>query len=283
MSIISLLALTHIETVCFDLHVLYEDKFVIDKETHLKQLTETDTYYSTGLTVLDKLLLGGMKTGSIIEIIGPPASGKTQLVNTIAASFCEKANICYYIDTKMDFKAVRMERIVSSRVDNSEGNKVLERIKVQRLFSLTGLIDCLNYFFDKISTGSPKLLIIDSFVALCAEYSGKAYGEGQALIEKVASILRKLAIKRDFIILVTSIPRKHGNIWNNLPSHKVSVDRLVTDPIKLQESLVRNDARRVITLIDGPTELMTLQRKYVFSITDQGCVVVQNSKNSSGQ
>lgn len=288
MSSITTLRIHEIKQIITDLKCDHGDEIETKKECHLQLLQDTTKYIPTGLAIMDKLLNGGMQTGSIIEINGPPAGGKTQLVNTITANFCAEGHRCYYIDTKMDFSAIRSERIVSSKVEESEVLNVLARILVQRTFKLPELIECLDYLFDIAVTNNEtaQLVVIDSLSALTADYVGGDYQELQALIDQFVKGVRKLAIKRNFIVLFTTIPSKSGGAghsWEKLPSHKLYVDRVVTDPEKLVSSVVRNDPRRILELLKGPEDLMTSKRKFIFTINDNGCVVTAQDSQDNEQ
>lgn len=69
---------------------------------------------TTGSRELDKLLGGGIETGSITEIFGEFRSGKTQLCHTLAVT-CQLPvsqgggeGKCLYIDTEGTFRPERL-------------------------------------------------------------------------------------------------------------------------------------------------------------------------------
>lgn len=255
---------------------VYQKSLLLTREGHLKQLAETNRHISTGMPWLDMLLKGGMKPGSVLEITGPPASGKTQLANTIAIHFCTQDRQCYYLDTKMDFSAIRAERVIRANVEETEVIGVLKRILVQRMFKLPMIIECVQYLLASSSVTNGGLLIIDSLSAPYTHYFGSDYREGQTVLEKLVKALRKLAITRKFIILVTTIPTKNGGMggfWNSLPTQKISLNRVISDPDRMKDVVVHNDCRRVLTLQEDANETNKVGTKIVFSITDGGCVV----------
>lgn len=77
------------------------------KRSEIIQLT-------TGSRELDKLLGGGIETGSITEVFGEFRSGKTQLCHTLAVT-CQLPvsqgggeGKCLYIDTEGTFRPERL-------------------------------------------------------------------------------------------------------------------------------------------------------------------------------
>lgn len=69
---------------------------------------------TTGSRELDKLLGGGMETGSITEIFGEFRTGKTQICHTLAVT-CQlpidqggAEGKCLYIDTEGTFRPERL-------------------------------------------------------------------------------------------------------------------------------------------------------------------------------
>lgn len=85
------------------------------KRTEIIQLT-------TGSRELDKLLGGGIETGSITEIFGEFRSGKTQLCHTMAVT-CQLPvsqgggeGKCLYIDTEGTFRPERL--LAVSEIDD---------------------------------------------------------------------------------------------------------------------------------------------------------------------
>jgi DNA repair protein RAD51 len=72
---------------------------------------------STGSTELDKLLEGGIETGSITEVYGEFRTGKTQLCHTLCIT-CQMAlteggaeGKAIYLDTEGSFRPARLQAI----------------------------------------------------------------------------------------------------------------------------------------------------------------------------
>ena len=79
-------------------------------------------YISTGSSELDKLLHGGIESGSITEVFGEFRTGKTQLCHALAVT-CQLpvqngggAGKCIYIDTEGTFRPERLIPLEKSQV-----------------------------------------------------------------------------------------------------------------------------------------------------------------------
>lgn len=128
------------------------------------QFRKTLMRISTGSTVIDNLLGGGIESQSITEIFGESAAGKTQFSHTLAVtSFAKNKGKTLYIDTENTF---RSERIIDMaerfKLDPME---VLENIEVacaENTEKLLIIIKEVNFLLEK---GGYNLLIIDSIMA----------------------------------------------------------------------------------------------------------------------
>ena len=78
--------------------------------SHVLQNNNTEKF-STGSCQLNKILGGGIETGSIIQFYGSPGSGKSQICYTICA-LMPKQNRSIYIDTEAKFRAERIMEII---------------------------------------------------------------------------------------------------------------------------------------------------------------------------
>ena len=78
---------------------------------------------TTGSVELDKLLEGGIETGSVTEVFGEFRTGKTQLCHTLCVS-CQMAvpnggaeGKAIYIDTEGTFRPERLKEIAEVRLE----------------------------------------------------------------------------------------------------------------------------------------------------------------------
>jgi len=60
-------------------------------------MTKTDHKFSTRSTAVDKLLLGGLPRGHILEISGPPGTPKEVVATNVVTSFVEAGEEVLFI------------------------------------------------------------------------------------------------------------------------------------------------------------------------------------------
>uniref|UniRef100_A0A7S3D749 DNA repair protein RAD51 homolog n=1 Tax=Palpitomonas bilix TaxID=652834 RepID=A0A7S3D749_9EUKA len=151
---------------------------------------------TTGSQELDKILQGGMETGSITELFGEFRTGKTQLCHTLAVT-CQLPldqgggeGKCLYIDTEGTF---RPERLVSiAERFGLNGEEVLENVAYAKAYNSDHQNQLLIQAAALMAESRFALLIVDSATALYrTDYSGR--GELSARQMHLAKYLRGLA------------------------------------------------------------------------------------------
>jgi len=132
---------------------------------------------STGSKNLDKLLDGGIETGSITEIFGEFRTGKTQLCHQLAVVCQLPVNQgggegrALYIDTEGTFRPERCHAIAERYQLN--GDDVLDNIAVARAFNSEHQSKLLQQAAQMMVENRFALIIVDSATALYrTDYSG---------------------------------------------------------------------------------------------------------------
>ncbi|MHA1983662.1 MAG: DNA repair and recombination protein RadA [Candidatus Hodarchaeales archaeon] len=171
---------------------------------------------TTGSQKLDEILAGGLSTGSITEIIGEYASGKSQLTFQL----CVNAQLpielggldgsIYFIDTEGTFSPKRVFEIAYAKKQQfpeiMDPEKILENIHVGRAYNAEHQITLVQDADKLIVEKNIKLLIIDSVAAhFRTEYVGKDSlpQRAQALM-KHASLLYRYADAYDLVVVTTN-------------------------------------------------------------------------------
>lgn len=152
-------------------------------------------FITSGSKELDRLLGGGLETGSITEIFGEFRTGKTQLCHTLAVT-CQLpleqgggAGKCLYIDTEGTFRPERLEPI--SRRFNLNPDEVLDNIAYARAYNSDHQTALLAQASAMMAESRYALLIVDSATALYrTDFSGR--GELSARQMHLARFLRTL-------------------------------------------------------------------------------------------
>lgn len=150
---------------------------------------------TTGSKELDKLLGGGIETGSITEVFGEFRTGKTQLCHTLAVT-CQLPvdqgggeGKCLYIDTEGTFRPERLIAVAERLGLN--GEEVLDNVAYARAYNSDHQSSLLIQASAMMAESRFALLIVDSATALYrTDYSGR--GELSARQMHLARFLRSL-------------------------------------------------------------------------------------------
>uniref|UniRef100_H0W2S7 RAD51 paralog D n=1 Tax=Cavia porcellus TaxID=10141 RepID=H0W2S7_CAVPO len=164
-----------------------------------EELKTSTAILSTGIGSLDKLLDAGLYTGEVTEIVGGPGSGKTQA-------------------------------------------GALRRIQVAHAFDIFQMLDRLHDLRGAVaqqvsgSSGTVKVVIVDSVTAVVSPLLGGQQREGLALMMQLARELKTLARDLGIAVMVTNhITRDRdsgrlkpalGRSWSFVPSTRVLLDSI---------------------------------------------------------
>lgn len=165
---------------------------------------------TTGSKELDKLMQGGIETGSITEIFGEFRTGKTQLCHTMAVT-CQlpveyggAEGKCMYIDTEGTFRPERLVAVADRY--GLRGEEVLDNVAYARAYNSDHQSQLLLTAAAMLAESRYALLIVDSATALYrTDYSGR--GELSARQMHLARFLRtllKLADEFGVAVVITN-------------------------------------------------------------------------------
>lgn len=152
-------------------------------------------YISTGSKELDKLLNGGIETGSITELFGEFRTGKSQLCHSLSV-ICQlpielggAEGKSLYIDTEGTFRPERLLDIAPRY--NMDKAAVLDNVAYARAYNTDHQTQLLYQAAAMMSESRYALLVVDSATALYrTDYSGR--GELAARQMHLARFLRML-------------------------------------------------------------------------------------------
>lgn len=173
------------------------------KRSELIQLT-------TGSRELDKLLGGGLETGSITEVFGEFRTGKTQLCHTLAVT-CQlpvaqngAEGKCLYIDTEGTFRPERLLAVAERYKLN--GNDVLDNVAYARAYNTDHQTQLLVHAAAIMTESRYALLIVDSAMALYrTDYTGRAeLAARQQHLARFMRMLLRLADEFGVAVLITN-------------------------------------------------------------------------------
>jgi len=206
--------------------------FEIAKEYAKKR--EGITKISTGCSDFDEIIGGGFESGTITEIYGRTASGKTQLSHTLIVQALKenKDTKGIYIDSESTFRAERIKDICEA--NELEYDDIMNRIYIARSYNSSHqilLVDELEKILQK--DNSYNILVIDSLTShFRADFSGRGeLASRQQLLNKHLHQLLKIADIYNLVVIVTNQVQSdpgqfYGNpekpIGGNILSHAVT-------------------------------------------------------------
>jgi DNA repair protein RAD51 len=119
----------------------------------------------TGFGILDDVLGGGLKSGTITDVFGASGTGKTQLVLQIVTNLISQGGTVFYQDTTGSF---RPERIVEMLKARGLDSSLLDRVTVGRITNTAEQLKNIS----KINESDFALVVIDNVTDLFSfEYS----------------------------------------------------------------------------------------------------------------
>jgi DNA repair protein RAD51 len=159
------------------------------------QIRKEIIFISTGSTELDKLLGGGIETGSLTEIFGEFRTGKTQICHTLAVT-CQLPiengggqGKCLWIDTEGTFRTERIKPIAERFGLNPDD--VMDNIAYARAYNSDHQLKLLTQASAMMAESHYALLVVDSSTNLYrTDYSGR--GELSARQMHLGQFLRNL-------------------------------------------------------------------------------------------
>ncbi|PAA83777.1 hypothetical protein BOX15_Mlig032287g1 [Macrostomum lignano] len=165
---------------------------------------------STGSKELDKLLQGGIETGSITELFGEFRTGKSQLCHTLAVTCQLPVDMgggegkCLYVDTEGTFRPERLLAVAERFGLN--GADVLDNVAYARAYSSDHQMQLLTQAAAMMTESRYALLIVDSATALFrTDFSGRGeLSERQRHLAKFLRFLLRLADEFGVAVVVTN-------------------------------------------------------------------------------
>lgn len=167
-----------------------------------------------------------MCPGQLIEFCGTPASGKTQLCLTMAATTALRRERVVYIDTAKAFSATRVSTILqhhllSSLPPNTSTNnsintsidKALACIEVHHCHTIHALLSLLESLLREkkgapsitFQKTKPSVVIVDSLSSLVGTIlGGQQHFQGHALLSLTGVTLKKVASECKAAVIVTN-------------------------------------------------------------------------------
>ncbi|WP_456454409.1 ATPase domain-containing protein [Methanopyrus sp.] len=208
----------------------------------------------TGIQGFDERMGGGLPTGVIVGMYGPPGAGKSQFATQVAAHALKEGESVLYIDTENAFRPQRLLEIGGFKKD--ELKEVSDRFVLRRVIDAAAL---RQYFDEKegefISEAyelTPKVVVIDSISQPFRPYSARdKLPERSRMIAHILNTLLKYCTAYNALGMVTTHVQANPDAWGkrwqdvaptvlkHIATYRFSID-------------YKGRTERVITLEDAP-------------------------------
>ncbi|KAK1746651.1 DNA repair protein RAD51 [Skeletonema marinoi] len=216
---------------------------------------------TTGSTELDKLLEGGIETGSITEVFGEFRTGKTQLCHTLCVT-CQMPvtdggaeGKAIYIDTEGTFRPQRLQAIAERF--GMDPSVALENVAYARAHNSEHQTELLKMAAAIMSQDRYALIVVDSATALYrTDYSGRGeLSERQMQLAQFLRQLTRLAEEYGVAVFITNqvVANPDGMSFAKDSTKPIGgniIAHASTTRLRLRKGRGEN---RICTVFDSPT------------------------------
>ncbi|WP_257298543.1 DNA repair and recombination protein RadB [Haloarchaeobius sp. FL176] len=165
-------------------------------------MTESIT---TGYEPLDELLGGGFERGTVSQVYGPPAAGKTNIALVAAVETAAQGGTVVYVDTE-GLSLDRFEQVASARAERSdeELSAITDRIVVEEALDFEEQEEAVRDVEGFAERAD--LVVVDSATGFYRLKRGEDGEAGDALrkVGRQVTHLLSLARRHEFAVLLTN-------------------------------------------------------------------------------
>lgn len=156
----------------------------------------------TGCAALDDLLGGGFERGTVTQVYGPPASGKTNVALAATVSTAAMGDTAVYVDTE-GLSIGRFEQIASARSDEPV-ETLGSRVVIEEVHDFEEQEQAVRDVAD--FAGRASLVVLDSATGFYRIERAADSEEGDSLRRVAGQIthLLSLARKHDLAVVITN-------------------------------------------------------------------------------
>ena len=169
---------------------------------------------STGIDELDAHLGGGLRLGSVTEIVGPSSVGKTQLCLAVTAEalvvgHSQSAGVVY-VDTERSFCAVRLMALIKRALQKhgvvADTDELMFRVNVISGDGWEGYEQCLHRLQAQLQgQQATTLLVVDSIAAPArGHFERSKLVERQRILAGHTALFKSIAEDERMAVLVTN-------------------------------------------------------------------------------
>lgn len=161
----------------------------------------TASHLPIGCDALDDLLGGGLERGTVTQLYGPPAAGKTNIALQAAVRTAADGGTAVYIDTE-GLSVDRFGQVLEAHTDDQDGAS--SRIIVKDAHDFDEQAEAVRDVEDFAERAD--LVVLDSATGFYRLQRGEDVEGGEALRDVASQIthLLSLARKHDLAVLITN-------------------------------------------------------------------------------
>ncbi|SFK71829.1 DNA repair protein RadB [Halogranum rubrum] len=160
---------------------------------------------STGCAPLDDLLDGGFERGTVTQVYGPPAAGKTNLALAAAVDVAASGGTAVYIDSE-GLSLDRFRQLVETRTDDAtEFEEITSRLIITEVYDFEEQEEAVRDVTEFAERAD--LIVLDSatgFYRLERTGGGGDDGESLRRVARQVTHLLSLARKHDLAVVLTN-------------------------------------------------------------------------------
>ncbi|KAI0754365.1 P-loop containing nucleoside triphosphate hydrolase protein [Daedaleopsis nitida] len=161
----------------------------------------TTKRYSTVCPPLDRLLGGGLKRGSVLELNGPPGCGKEQIAARAVKAFVDEKLAVLFVDMQNMIPPATIKRILSDASSPTAQAEGLDLVHYLTLHTATEFVVFLRNLPEYLKTRpETALLVLNSLVFPLQSDMKEAF----VLLEQLKPTLAHLCASMNLTVIITS-------------------------------------------------------------------------------
>ncbi|KAJ8714076.1 hypothetical protein PYW08_007696 [Mythimna loreyi] len=211
----------------------------------LKSVNNNLLKISTGCSSIDNQLNGGLLKGTITEVYGESASGKTQLALQITLT--NWAHGCVYICTEDVFPSKRFEEMKMNLPQFDPKIDYGKNIYVEHITEAKDLMSCISIRSPKLLAQNDLSLIVIDSIAAPFRCESTNYVKRAEDLREIATVLTTLAQQFNLAVLcINQVTASFEDASSVLPSLGLAWSNMVTTRLWLKKTLKTFDAIQLL-------------------------------------
>lgn len=168
---------------------------------------------STGCPPVDELLDGGFDRGTVTQLYGPPATGKTNLALSAAVETAANGGTALYVDTE-GLSTARFEQLARAHTGDGDVDELASRIIISEALDFDEQEEAVR---DAADVGaSVDLIVLDSATGFYRlERTERDGGDALRAVTRQVTHLLSLARRHDLAVVITN------QVFTDLDSDRV--------------------------------------------------------------